>query len=345
MEDEVGNTQTQAEKDAELDSWFDEPAEEEDQSADDTLPNPEDSSPSDEGESHVPDDEAQTPDESSTDSLGGGESTGQPNAENPYQWVEALDPAFRDKVDELVQSDRSQKGRVAALQRQLDSVNSEREAWQRTQPNPAATQAVGQGKAPEDMTDEELDTFLEEYPSVAKNVEKLIERRVSQEREEILGQVRPIQEDALRHKLEERRTALRKEAEYIFNTAETGIHLEDVLESRAFRDWVASQPQEYQTFAQSAESVEAASKVLYDFATFTEQQVSSLHAAEQERAAQERATRSRATADETAIRRSQARQGTAPPSRSAITTTGDDGDFDALFNSLVEADEAAGKYK
>jgi hypothetical protein len=325
----------------ELDTWFDD-TEEEDESAEEEVAEFEGTSPEDEPTEPAPDEEIPEPDAASAAlEEGTPTSTPEPADDDPYSWVAELDPTFREKVEGLVQSDRSQKGRVAALQRQLDGVSAQQEARERTQTSGAAPQAVPDGKKLEDMSDEELDTFLEEYPSVARNVEKLIERRVSQEREDIMRQVRPIQEEALQEKIANNKAALRTEAEYIFNSDETGIYLDDVLSSRAFHEWVGSQSPEYQQFARSAESVDAAAKVLSDFAMYADQVVRVNATHEEERAAAEEESSRAMTADQTAARRRQARQGTSPRSRSANIGDRDTGDYDAIFNSLVEADEMA----
>ena len=316
-----------------LDSWFDDDEEDEGQSAESAEEPEAESSTVEASEDSDPDEEVPVTD-APEGALEAGTSIDTTKDEaDPYSWVSELDPNFRSKVEALVQSDRSQKGRVAALQRQLDSEHARKEAQARAQTSDAAPEAVPDASKIEDMSDEELDAFLEEYPTVARNVEKLIERRVSQEREDILGQVRPMQEAALQERIAANKAALRKEAEYIFNSEETGIYLDDVLSSRAFLDWVQEQPIEYQEFAKRAESVEAASKVLSDFAMYADQMVAAQYPDEEPAATTSRTD----TADQTAARRKQAKQGTAPKSKSANIRDDLEGDYEALFNSFVDA--------
>ena len=332
----------------ELDSWFDADEDDgaidnEDLSAEEEEEDEPESSPEESDDEPEPDDEDPSEDaDTKSASEEGTSDEPEKEEEDPYKWINELDPAFREEAERLrketerlVQSDRSNRGRVAALQRQLDSVRAKQEAHERMQPSAAAKQAVTDGKPLEDMDDEELAAFLEEFPSVGKNVQKLIDKRI---REELERNVRPIQEERLSQQLEANRQALRQEANIIFNTAETGIDLDDVLSSQAFHTWVQRQPPEYQDFARRAESVDAAAKVLEDFAIYTERQVAA-EAEQQEKAALQDSAPSNTTqsADQTAARRRKARQGTGPKSKSAQLKNTDSLDsYEAYFNDFVE---------
>ena len=320
----------------ELDSWFEEDTEEEEVlSAEDELDEEEEPSAPEPEDEPEPDEEVP---QSDAQALDEGNSTNTADEEDPFAWVAELDDSFREKVERLVHSDQSNKGRVAALQRRLDTAAAEQEARERTQPKGAAQDAVPDGKLPEDMNDEELADFMKEFPSVASNVQKLIDQRVAQEREEILGQVRPIQQDAMQQRIQRDREALRREAENIFNTAETGIYLEDVLDSRAFKDWVSSQPPGYRHFAQTAETVEDASRVLSDFAMYTEATVGGQDAPT-ERAAGKTPDEKTLSADRAAARRAEARKAASPKSRSAeVSSSGNRSSYEAYFDEFVDSD-------
>lgn len=313
----------QDEKDAmfaDLDDWYDEDPEIEDEDEDPSAEEDEEdegtSDPDDDSDPE-PDPKVQTEDAPKGASEDGNSAKTKELEDDPFAWVETLDPKYREKVERLVHSDQSQRGRVAALQRRLDSAIAQQEAAGKSQPTAAAKKAVADGKPLEDMNDEELESFMKDFPSVARNVEKILERRLAKEREELLGEIRPLKQEAEAQQIRESREALRKEATVIFNTAETGIELDDVLESRAFHDWFASQPPGYQKFARTAESLDDAARVLEDFARFTDEQVGQQAKKEQERAAQEKAEARRRSADRTASRRKEALQGTGVPSRSA----------------------------
>lgn len=316
----------------ELDNWFEED-EDEDQSAEEDAEYEEESSPSEDEEEPEPDDEDQSED-AAVAASDEGTSAKARSEENPYAWMEELDSDLKAKVERLVQSDRSNKGRVAALQRQLDSVRSQQDAREKTQSSAAAQQvAAANGKNLEDMNDEELAEFMEEFPSVARNVQKLIDQRV---RDEMARRVQPLEEARIQQKLEQDRYILRQEAQRIFNTVETGIDLDDVTSSRAFTQWLAEQSQEYQNFARNAESVKAASEVLEDFALYMEDRVAHM-LAEEGTAAEQATTQDRSrSADATAARRREARQGATPKSKSAqLTNKPGQGTYEDWFDHFA----------
>ena len=309
----------------ELTEWFAD-SEDEDQSASDEYEYDDDSSPSEDEEESEPDTEVQDSDaEQASDD---GTSTEDSAQEDPYAWVAELDPDLKNKVEALVHRDRSNTGRVSALTRRLDQLQAERMA---AAPEQAAPSAAGKGTPVEDMTDEEFKEFEEEFPTVARNMRKLIEERVAREREEILGQVRPVQEQLKTQKLVAQKEELRRTAEDIFNTKETGIGLDEVLQSPRWREWLANQPTGYQRYATSAATVEDAAKVLYDFAEFADREVSSRHPQPEE-------TTQSSHADAIAAKRKAALKGSSPKSRSAeLADRGNRSAYEDYFNEAVEA--------
>jgi hypothetical protein len=320
----------------ELDNWFEE-TDEEDQAAS-GQPDEEENSSSDTDGNNDPATKVQTEDAAQAASKDGN-SASTPAEDDPYKWVNELDPTVREQAERLVQRDRSQRGRVAALQSRLDKLTAEQEAAARLASTPAAPKAVGKDTKIEDMDDAELKEFLEEYPTLAKNVEKIIDQRVARERDDLLKEVTPLKQRALSDEISHNREALRREAHQIFNTAETGLELEDVLQSPVFGDWLSKQAKGYQTYARKATSVDDAAKVLTDFAQWADQQVYSQWLAEQEAqggAGAGKAPNSDPTADNVKARRNAALSGSAPKSRSAeLNKTQDVGDYEAFFNEAV----------
>lgn len=316
-----------------LDSWYD--ADDTDQSAD-YEEEEEDASPDSDSSGESPD--TKVPEVAAESAVTEGTLPEPAVAEDPYAWVKELDSDLRAKVEALVHRDQSQRGRVAALQSRLDRLAAEQEARNRVATPSAAQKAVAGEKNIEEMDDDELRDFMERFPSVASNVEKLIERRIAKEREELQAQVRPIQEEALQARLVQQKEALRYNANHIFNTAETGIDLDDVLTSPRFKEWILQQPKGYQKFAREAESVEDATKVLVDFAQYTDEQVYRAWESTQGQAATgtQAPFESNQTADQTEARRQAALQGVGVPSRSAaVTKTGASDDYEAYFNQAV----------
>lgn len=332
MVDEVKHPESE-DKFAEFDNWFDD---DEEESVDDDVEE-EDSSPDSDYEDAP---EEEDPDEApETVASEGDRSDAEAQEEDPYSWVSELDPTFQKKIESLVNATKSQAGRAAAearqkaaLQAQLDKTQAELEAQRRLSTRSAPEKAAPTSAQIADMDDEELKEFMEEFPSVASSVEKLIARRENQTREEILKQIRPIQQEAEAAKIYQRKQELREVASDIFNTAETGIDLDTVLQSDRWKEWVALQTPGYKKYITSANEVEDAAKVLEDFAEYTNRQVHQM-ALEEERLHQAAGT---SQADETVARRQRAQRGTTPRSRTAeLSDRGNSASYQDYFDEFA----------
>lgn len=315
-----------------LDNWF---GDDEEESADDDDYDDEDSSPESVDEDAP---EEEVPDEAPvTAASEGGQQEAVPQEDDPYEWVRELDPEVQKKVESLVNRDRSNAGRAAAearqkaeLQARLDRLNAEIDAKRRVPAHSAPAKAAPTSDQIADMDDDELKEFMEEYPSVAASVEKLIARRESKTKDEILSQIRPIQQEAEAARIYARKQELRTVASDIFNTAETGIDLDTVLQSDRWREWVAQQPKHYKQYISQANEVEDAAKVLEDFAEYANRSVYEMYAQQVE---QEGGT---SQADETAARRKSAQKGTTPKSRTAeLADRGRSASYESYFDEFA----------
>lgn len=324
-------------QDEELDSWYDDDESDEgysDEGAvaeEEDLPEP-DTSPVARESGDSPTNEVRSDDAGTPASTDGNRHESAGHGADDYEWIAALAPEVQKKVQDLVHSERSQRGRVAAYRSRLDKVEAEQAARALSPVSPAAPQgASGQAKAFEDMSDDELREFQEEFPSVAKGIEKMLEKRLEKERREL---IEPLRQERRAEQILKEKEVLRREADVIFNTAETGVDLDTVLQSPRWREWMSQQPKEYQRFAVSSQSAEVAAKVLRDFARYAEDEITA-------RLPVESATPVNSKADEVAARRQQARQGTGPRSRTAAiasdNTSG--GSYEDYFNEAVERAE------
>jgi hypothetical protein len=318
------------ENDDVLDSWYADD-DEEDQTAGTTVTaDAATSAPSNEAEGTP----VQEDPESHANALDEGTSTEpEPVAENPYAWIDELDDTVREKAESLANAVKSGNGRVAALRSQLDQVTAEKEAQKITIPNvPSVGADVPGQKDVVDMDDAELDQFLEEFPTVARSVEKLQERRARQLREEMLAEIRPVQENLTQQTLVKQKEELRRNASIIFNEAETGIQLEDVVNSPAWAEWLQSRSPAYQQMANSVQSAQDASQVLADFATEMQRQAHW----EAQQAGEQIDQQNTEEADQVAARRRSALSAPTPPSRSAnLDIDGNLGSYEAEFDAAV----------
>lgn len=314
----------------ELGSWFDEDDNAEDLAALDDYDDDDESSPSESEEETKPADKDH--DSDADKASDDGTSAKAPAQEDPYAWVSELDPDLKHKVEALVHRDRSNTGRVAALTRRLDQMQTQQMA---ASPRKAADRpAANVGTPVEGVADDDLQEFEKEFPNVARNMRKIIEQRVAKEREEILGEVRPFQQQLQQQRLMAEKEQLRRNAEIIFNTQETGVGLDEVLQSPRWREWLAEQPRGYQQFATRANTVEDASKVLNDFAKWSVEIFEQEHPQSPTAPATNPAANK---ADETAAKRRAALQGSSPKSRSAeLADRGNSSTYEDYFNEAVE---------
>ena len=155
-------------------------------------------------------------------------------------------------------------------------------------------------------------------------------------RAEIMEEVRPIKEDAVKQHLMQEREQLRAGFNQLFNTHETGLQMEEVLASTEWKSWLDIQPTEYQEFVKTSKSAQSALKALEDFARYEEQVVFQewVDAGMPPDPNQEQPN----DADRIAAQRGDALKGAAPDSRSAAVSDSKNNDsYDAYFDEAVDA--------
>lgn len=317
----------------ELDSWFDGTEDEgEDQSVDEFDDEEEQPSGPDSEDEDIPDNK--TPAKDAKESASDTGTSDKPAQEDPYAWVEKLDPEIRKHAEALVHRDRSNSGRVAALSSRLDKLTAQQKAAlesdSQRRSRPASEPVID-----EEDVDESLASFMKEYPTVAESVEKMVARRVAQEREDLLKEVRPLQQARVADENFRERQELRARAAEIFNSAETDIYLDDVLQSTAWKEWLEAQPEGYRQFVGNANRADDAAKVLQDFATYAERKAYMEYEAQQA-SAQDSKKPGASNADQVAARRKQVRESTTPDSKSGSLSDTNAGSYDEWFDYFVE---------
>ena len=320
--------------DESLDGWYE--GEEEDVDVDqpaaiDPEPVAEPSTPA-VAEEAAPGDEVQTPDPAQAGEVDGTQPV-QPPAPDPYDWVETLDPEVRKQAEALVRRDQSNAGRVAATQRRLDEANAELEARR-------IASATVRRKTSDSAKTEELDPrlkeFAEEFPTVHENIQRMNVAEREKMRAEIMEEVRPIKEDAVKQHLMQEREQLRAGFNQLFNTHETGLQMEEVLASTEWKSWLDIQPTEYQQFVKTSKSAQSALKALEDFARYEEQAVFQewVDAGMPPDPNQVQPN----DADRIAAQRGDALKGAAPNSRSAAVSDSKNSDsYEHYFEEAVDA--------
>ena len=315
--------------DDKLDDWYSD--DDEDQSAAEAGEVQEDSSPPVTDPVTVPDTEVQTPDGVTTPEGDGSQSEPQYQGEDPLAWIDQLDPELKRQAEALVNRDKSNSGRVAALQSRLDEQQAALDA-QQVAARDRRQQAVE--ARDEESKDEGLQEFEKEFPTVSGNVDKMVELKLAKEREALMNEIRPLKEEAARDRIAGEKSALRETVSRLFNTAETGIQLEDVTSSVAWKDWLDAQPEGYRQYALKATSAQDAGKVLGDFAAYADDRMHDQWQRDQLEAEES----STGEADRLAARRESALSGSTPRSQSATIDDGNSGDYESYFDHFVAED-------
>lgn len=321
----------------ELDTWFDDlEDDDEDQSAAEDTSDDEGTSPFDSSVDEVPDPQAPEVASSEEDNTTGTQDA--PPAEaDPYAWIEQLDPELRKHAESLRNRDQANSGRVAALTSRLDALQAEQEAQRAAFANAPSQTTGSPAETREVATDADLEEFMKEFPAVSENVQKMIDQRVSQVRSEYEQNLKPIRQAQHQERALAEKSKLREAASQIFNSAETGIQLEDVVGSVAWNEWMSAQPEGYRKYAGSATHAEDAAKVLEDFAAYSERIILAQMESEQYETPQKQDPDA-GDAAQVAARRQEALQGSHPSSRSGDRGNVSKGGFDDWFDYFVEND-------
>lgn len=199
------------------------------------------------------------------------------------------------RLDRLQQSEASQRGRVGALQRQINEFRRQQSAPQQSGQQPAtpptdttqgdAEQQGDQKQAiAEEHGSEDWSAFQQDFPDIAKALnarfEQLgrIEERVNQRISSVEQSVQPMQEQAHQQYLADQTRAL--EARH--------SDWQQVVNAPAFQEWLQQQPQWMQSQMESDNADDASA--LLDFYKATSQQAGSDDRATAEQAEREKRT-------------------------------------------------------
>jgi hypothetical protein len=299
------------------------------------------SSTTEEPKAEVPGDEVQKEDAAQAPEASG-DLTETPQVEDPNAWIQELEPEKRAEVERIIRRDQSNSGRAAALQARLDeaqaALDAQRVAARTVRPTDTGTSSA---ETPKDLDDPELKEFAEEFPTVYQNMRKMMAADRDAAVQAALEEIRPLKEEQSRQHILQEKDTLRRNVEQIFNTAETGVHLEDVLQSPAWRDWLANQPPGYQEFARTSPSAQDATKVMEDFARWTEDQLALIRQQEESTQAPASGSNSQEQASEadlTAQRREESLlSANDVKARSANVNDRELADYEAYFDDAVKS--------
>lgn len=243
-----------------------------------------------------------------------------------FAWIEELPEKFREQAMALAHSERSNRGRVAALNSRLTEYQAELDTRAKLG---RQTKETSSGKTESEELPQSLKEFAEKYPALAENVKALSRWEMNQLQKQIDEKISPIQQNLEKEKRKEALQRLEQGAAELFDTANTGIHYrEDVITSDAYRDWLSEQPADFRQIATTTNDPDTALWVLKHFARdaedFYKKSQSKTDADKEDgnEADRVRAQRKRAKDSAGAVRP------TTPPSRLSEAANGD---YDKLF--------------
>jgi hypothetical protein len=177
---------------------------------------------------------------------------------DPYAWIKALPEEVRAQAESLKHSAMSDQGRVAAYNRQLDSLRRELEAAQRQARSPVPAEQKGQpsvSAAPE--LPAKFKQLKEDFPEFADAVEEMRELDRLRYEARLTEALSPLEEQRVAHQRTSFTDTVSAAAKDIFQTEESGWAWQDIVAGDDFLAWLDLQPASMKAAARAPDPVEA----------------------------------------------------------------------------------------
>lgn len=261
------------------------------------------------------------------------------------------DDGLKEKVQHLIQSDKSQKGRVSALTKKLNKLEehynnaiaapeapANRQPPEREAPASTAEQESGRKKKDEELSPE-MAALKEKYPAVYSALESMAESKFESERKELQRtldeRVRPV-EDSYKEEANRREAQrLEKMANELFDTDNTGIDIREVIGSKDFASWLKGQPPRVRSFYKNASTADEAMLVLNKFENDYQYMQKVNQELEKYDKPQKNEKPDSKKGDEIKAKRDAAKsKSVSPKSKSTPTTAVDTSDYDSIFERM-----------
>lgn len=251
--------------------------------------------------------------------------------DDPYAWIAELPPEAQKRAKALQHKAVSNDGRLTALQNRLTDAEARLTAKQTvaSKRRPDGGSSGEPSKTEEKPLSPKLQEFVESYPQLAESVQEMMRQERKDLEQKLDSHIQPIEEDMAYRKTKAARDRLEKGAADLFDTANTGVHYTEVINSDLYRDFMAAQPAEFQRIAGTTGDPDTALWVLTQFNAYAEDY------AEANGLTDEAPTRSGGKANKTKERRQSSKQTAGTPrSRSAVTDDDDLTDYETYFRRL-----------
>lgn len=176
--------------------------------------------------------------------------------DDPYSWIAALPDAVKEQAERLKHSALSDKGRVSAYNRELETLRRELEAAKNSTRAPVpATQSPSVSAAPE--LSAKFKQLKEDFPEFAEAVEELRELDRVQIESRITAALSPVTQITAQKARDDFERQVTASAEEIFRTTETGWDWKEIVVGEDFLAWLKLQPSSVRAAAALPDATEA----------------------------------------------------------------------------------------
>lgn len=280
----------------------------------------------------------------------------EPEAKEPDQYSRLLDkiedPDLKKEVQHLIQSDKSQRGRVSALTKKLTKSeemyqNALRYREEQAQSKPtepkeeaqASASAAPEGREEDPQLPPEVVAIKEKHPAVYQAFKTLANmentRAVEQAKADILKELdsrfKPVEERFEREALTDEARRFETMAEELLDTEETGLTVGDVVRSQDFAKWIKGQSPRIREFYKNAASADDGILVLNKFVSDTNY----LKKLDSQINDSPKESPSSSKGDELKEKREARKKASAGTDNARAVTSGkDSGDYESIFNSF-----------
>lgn len=260
------------------------------------------------------------------------EPAAEPKSDDPYSWIEALPDEVKEQAKALKHSALSDQGRVAAYNRRVRDLQDEIDRMKTRPASSTAAEAPEPSSAAPELP-EKFKQLKEDFPEFADAVEAIRQYDRELWNQELTEKLTPFEQERTVAKRSAFDAAVTKEAEAIFNTEETGVHWQDVVEGEDFRAWLADQPNSVKRAAVTPDASEAV-YVLRQYERDYQAAIADLDSNQNEQIPVQKEEPSHSKADAIQTRRKQRKQTGVTPGSKPIQSDPDaqGGDYEAEFN-------------
>lgn len=180
-----------------------------------------------------------------------------PDSDDPYAWINNLPDDVRDRAAALKHRADSDQGRVAAMNRRVQDLQDEMDRIRARASRPAEQDSDDEPSSAAAELPEKFKQLKEDFPEFAEAVDAIREYDRQMWNQELNAKLQPFEQERATQSRQAFQSAVTEAAEEIFNTQETGVHWQDIVNGEDFRAWLSEQPNSIKTAAKTPDPREA----------------------------------------------------------------------------------------